>query len=209
MRSCPNRVELFSFCFPWYPPTTANPTPRDPLLSHTPALHRGQMKTVQKANWSYNSHSQNPNWGTYSIGERTTNWEFSRMVDSFPSETAFSRILNLITQTQKCQVQIWNKIWHEGHQWKFSISPWFYFHCQYNHVEVTIMLLMLYYEVRYDMKDINGSLAWSLILLPLPIQSCWGYNNVAHVVLWSKRYDMKDINGSLAWSLILLLPLQI
>jgi len=35
------------------------------------------------------------------------------------------------------------------------------------------MLFMLYYEVRYDMKDINGSLAWSLILLlALQIQSC-------------------------------------
>lgn len=74
----------------------------------------------------------------------------------------------------------------KGHQWKISIGPWFYFHCQYNHVEVTIMLFMLYYEVRYDMKDINESLAWSLILLlPLQIQSCWGHNNVAHLVLWS------------------------
>jgi hypothetical protein len=27
-----------------------NPTPTDPLHSHTPALHRGLMKTVQKAN---------------------------------------------------------------------------------------------------------------------------------------------------------------
>jgi hypothetical protein len=108
------------------------------------------------------------------------------MVDGFPSETGFSRILNLITQTQKCQVQIWNQIWHEGHQWKFNIGPWFYFHCQYNHVEVTIMLFMLYNEVTYDMKDINGSLTWSLILLlPLQIQSCWGHNNVAHLVLWS------------------------
>ncbi len=41
-------------------------------------------------------------------------------------------------------------------------------------------------EIRYDMKDINGSLAWSLILLlALQIQSCWGHNNVAHLVLWS------------------------